>query len=55
MVESDQIQNETSAKDPNTGAVDDELRPFSDIKNKIEDVIDEVVRKNFHGKSYEAK
>ena len=53
MVESEPIQE--MGKDPNTGIVEDELRPFSEIKNKIEDVIDQVVQKNFHGKSYEAK
>ena len=34
---------------------DEELRPFSEIKNSIEDVIDRVVQKHFHGKSYQAK
>ena len=36
-------------------AAEEELRPFSDIKNSIEDVIDRVVQKHFHGKNYEAK
>ena len=34
---------------------DEELVPFSSIKNQIEDVIDRVVQKHFHGKAYEAK
>ena len=48
MVESDQQLNEGSKSG-------EEMRPFGDIKNKIEDVIDSVVQKNFHGKSYDAK
>ena len=36
-------------------AQDEELRPFAEIKNAIEDVIDRVVQKHFHGKAYEAK
>ena len=55
MVESDPMPN--NEKDPGSIIVDpsEELRPFSEIKNKIEDVIDQVVQKNFHGKNYEAK
>ena len=46
---------EKKMDDTNAGVVDDDLRPFSEIRNKIEDVIDNVVQKNFHGKGYEAK
>ena len=34
---------------------DEELRPFSEIKNSIEDAIDRVVRKHFHGQNYQVK
>ena len=54
MVESDPQLNEGS-KAGSIAIGDEELRPFSEIKNKIEDVIDQVVHKNFHGKQYEAK
>ena len=53
MVEQEQMM--LQKEDASKVGVDDDLRPFSEIRNKIEDVIDQVVHKNFYGKNYEAK
>ena len=31
------------------------LRPFTDIKTRVEDVVDTVVRRHFNSKTYEAR
>ena len=48
------VQN-SEAKATSNAFASDDLRPFSEIKNKVEDIIDQVVQKNFQSKPYEAK
>ena len=45
----------TEAKAGVSASLEEDLRPFSDIKSKVEDIIDSVVQKNFQSKPYEAK
>ena len=49
-------QQQTAESTENIQQIGDEdLRPFTDIKSRVEDVVDNVVRKNFYNKSYEAR
>ena len=45
----------SETKAASSGFIEEELRPFADIKSKVEDIIDNVVQKNFTSKPYEAK
>ena len=55
MVESEPNALNEGSKAGSIIVDNEELRPFSEIKAKIEDVIDTVVQKNFNNKPYEAK
>ena len=37
------------------GNLDEDIRPFSDIKAKVEEVVDAVVNRTFVNKMYEAR
>ena len=45
----------TEAKAGVSASLEEDLRPFTEIKSKVEDIIDSVVQKNFQSKPYEAK
>ena len=54
MVE--KANNEATAEDTNgVPNIDEDVRPFVEIKTRVEDVIDHVVRRQFSNKQYEAR
>ena len=54
MVEplNNEATNEESAQVANQ---EDDIRPFNDIKARVEDTIDNVVRRHFSNKQYEPR
>ena len=48
--------NDATAEDLLHGHhIEEDMRPFSDIKTRVEDVVDTVVRRHFSNKSYESR
>ena len=47
--------NEVTAETAQVAGIDEETRPFTDIKTRVEDVVDIVVRRHFSNKQYEAR
>ena len=45
----------TAEETSNIQNLDEDIRPFSDIKTRVEDVVDTVVRRLFSTKQYEAR
>ena len=45
----------TADQTAQVSGVDEEIRPFTDIKTRVEDVVDIVVRRHFSNKQYEAR
>ena len=45
--------NEATDDTTNLQGLDANLRPFTDIKTRVEDVVDNVVRRHFNSKTYE--
>ena len=42
--------NEVTAETAQVAGIDEETRPFTDIKTRVEDVVDIVVRRHFSNK-----
>ena len=55
MVERFGANDATAENSSNIHNIDDDIRPFSDIKTRVEDVVDTVVRRHFGNKQYEAR
>ena len=50
------MNNEATAENTaQVAGLDEEVRPFSDIKTRVEDVVDIVVRRHFSNKPYEGR
>ena len=47
--------NEATDDTTNLQGLDANLRPFTDIKTRVEDVVDNVVRRHFNSKTYEQR
>ena len=55
MVEGLMGNDATAENTSNIQHLDEDIRPFTDIKTKVEDVVDTVVRRHFGNKQYEAR
>ena len=55
MVERFGGNDATAENTSNIHNIDEDIRPFSDIKTRVEDVVDTVVRRHFGNKQYEAR
>ena len=47
--------NEATDDSANLQGLEASVRPFTDIKTRVEDVVDTVVRRHFNSKTYEAR
>ena len=47
--------NEATDDTTNLQGLDANLRPFTDIKTRVEDVVDNVMRRHFNSKTYEQR
>ena len=55
MVEAGAGNEATADNSAAVMGLEEDIRPFSDIKTKVEDVVDTVVRRHFGNKQYEAR
>ena len=51
----EQINNEATNEATAQANQDEDIRPFNDIKARVEDTIDNVVRRHFSNKQYEPR
>ena len=51
----EKINNEATNEESHAAAQDEDIRPFNDIKARVEDTIDNVVRRHFSNKQYEPR
>ena len=55
MVDAAQHNEATAEETSNIQGVEEDIRPFADIKTRVEDVVDHVVRRHFSNKTYDAR
>ena len=55
MVDAAQHNEATAEETSNIQGQDEDIRPFTDIKTRVEDVVDHVVRRHFSNKTYDAR
>ena len=48
-------QNNEATAEQTVNVQEEDVRPFTDIKTRVEDVVDTVVRRHFSNKQYEAR
>ena len=53
MVEN--VGNELTQEETSNIQAEEDIRPFTDIKTRVEDVVDTVVRRHFSNKQYDAR
>ena len=55
MVDAAQHNEATAEETSNIQGAEEDIRPFTDIKTRVEDVVDHVVRRHFSNKTYDPR